>query len=92
MKKIALFVEGQTEAIFISEMIRQIFGEKKASIIAHNMQYTHNKVRTDTIITNTAKEYYFLIYNCGTDDKVKSNINDNHNLSGWAYTMKKKGV
>jgi len=76
MKKVALFVEGQTEAIFISEMIRQIFDEKKVKIVVHNIIY--NRMRTDIFKTDTTKEYYFLLYNCGTDDKVKSNIKDNY--------------
>jgi predicted ATP-dependent endonuclease of OLD family len=29
MKKIALFVEGQTEQIFISELLNQLFSEHK---------------------------------------------------------------
>jgi hypothetical protein len=76
MKKIALFVEGQTETIFISEMIRQVFDEKKVNIAVHNIKY--NKIRIDTFKTDTTKEYYFLLYNCGSDDKVKSNIKDNY--------------
>jgi len=75
-KKIALFVEGQTEVIFISEMIRQVFSENKIKIVVHNM--TYNRMRTDIYKTDTTKDYYFLLYNCGTDNKVKSNIKDNY--------------
>jgi len=59
MIKIALFVEGQTEVIFISKMIRQIFGEKKVTIVTHQMQYTHYTIRIDTYKTNTTEDYYF---------------------------------
>jgi len=76
MKKIALFVEGQTEAIFISEMIRQVFNENKVKVDVNNIAY--NKMKTDIYKTDTTKEYYFLLYNCGTDNKVKSNIRDNY--------------
>jgi hypothetical protein len=75
-KKIALFVEGQTEVIFISEMIRQVFNVNKIKILVHNM--TYNRMRTDIYKTDTTEEYYFLLYNCGTDNKVKSNIKDNY--------------
>jgi len=78
MKKIALFVEGQTEVIFISEMIRQVFDEERVKIVVHNIQGTYNKIRIDTFKTDITGEYYFLLYNCGTDDKVKSNIKDNY--------------
>ena len=78
MKKIALFVEGQTEVIFISEMIRQVFDEKRVKIVVHNIQDTYNKIRIETLKTDITEEYYFLLYNCGTDDKVKSNIKDNY--------------
>jgi len=78
MKKVALFVEGQTEVIFISEMIRQIFDEKKVEIVVPNKQKIYNKIRTDTFKIDTTKEYYFLLYNCGTDEQVKSNIKDNY--------------
>jgi hypothetical protein len=76
MKKIAFFVEGQTEVIFISEMIRQVFNEKETNIVVQNT--TNYKMNVNTIKTDTDKEYYFLLYNCGSDDKVKSNIKDNY--------------
>jgi hypothetical protein len=78
MKKIAVFVEGQTESIFLSEMIKQIFGEKNVVIKTHRMRQTYGKVRTETITTDTQEEYFFLIFDCGTDGKVKSNIIDNY--------------
>jgi len=78
MKKVALFVEGQTEAIFVSEMIRHIFGENETQIIAHNMQRMYYKITIDTFQTDGDRKYYFLIYNCGSDEKVKSSILDNY--------------
>ena len=77
MIKIALFVEGQTESIFISELIKQIFGENRVKIIIHKIQYSNDLIRTETLITDRNEEYYFLIHNCGTDNKVKSNILEN---------------
>jgi len=77
-KKIALFVEGQTEVIFVSEMIKQVFDEKKVGIVVHNIQGTYNKIRIDKFETDMAKEYFFVLYNCGTDEKVKSSIRDNY--------------
>ncbi|MDR0721905.1 MAG: DUF4276 family protein [Treponema sp.] len=78
MKKIALFVEGQTEQIFISELIHQLFTEHKTVIKTHQMRRLHHNISIETIITNEAKEYFIMIYDCGTDDKVKSDILDNY--------------
>jgi hypothetical protein len=78
MKKIAVFVEGQTESIFISEMIRQIFGEKNITIKTHSMQRTYNKIRTETITTDIQDEYFFLIFDCGSDENVKSMIKEHY--------------
>jgi hypothetical protein len=78
VKNIALFVEGKTETIFISEMIKQIFGEKKINIDIQDMQDNYNKISIEIYITDSRKEYYFLIYNCGSDEKVKSNIIENY--------------
>ena len=78
MRKVALFVEGQTDAIFISEMIMQIFAESKTNITIQNMQRTYNKLQIDTYNIDINKKYYFLICNCGTDDNVKSKINDDY--------------
>lgn len=90
MKKIALFVEGQTEAIFTSELINQLFGEIRANVVVRNMHRAYNKINISEFTTDTAKEYYFLIYNCGTDDKVKSNIKDNYpklKQAGFIYII-----
>jgi len=77
-KKIALFVEGQTEMIFLSEMVNQVFGEKKVKIVVHKIQGTYNKIIINKFETDIAKEYFFLLYNCGTDERVKSTIKDNY--------------
>jgi len=90
VKKIALFVEGQTDAIFISEMIRHIFGENKSDVIVQNMQSTYNKLQIDTFITSANKQYYFLICDCGADDNVKSKIKDDYQKllqAGFVYII-----
>jgi predicted ATP-dependent endonuclease of OLD family len=43
MKKVAFFVEGQTEQIFISELLGQLFGEYKKVIRLHKMRKLHYK-------------------------------------------------
>ncbi|GHU40180.1 hypothetical protein FACS1894190_06740 [Spirochaetia bacterium] len=77
MKKIAVFVEGQTEQIFITKLIKEFFDEKKLKIISHDMRKLYHNIRIDTFTTDTIKEYYFVIYDCGGDEKVKTDIIDN---------------
>jgi hypothetical protein len=78
MKKIALFVEGQTERIFIIEFLNQLFSEHKKVIKTHEMRKLHHNITIKNITTDDPKEYFIVIYDCGTDDKVKSDILDNY--------------
>jgi hypothetical protein len=80
MKKIAVFVEGQTEQIFATELIRQIFDKRKIAI--EKLQFTGKMgfrkitiIQTTITAQNTA--YYFRIYDChggGENSTVKSDI------------------
>jgi len=80
MKKIALFVEGQTDQIFMEKLIREIIGKHGFSIT--NFKYFGGKktIRKPILITtrNTRAdtEYYFVIYDCGGDDRVQSDIRE----------------
>ncbi|MDR1315495.1 MAG: DUF4276 family protein [Spirochaetales bacterium] len=78
MKKIAFFVEGQTEQIFISELLNQLFNEHKKVIKIHRMRKLYHNISIEDFITDESKEYFVVIYDCGTDDKVKSDILDNY--------------
>jgi hypothetical protein len=90
MKKIALFVEGQTEQIFVSKLLNNIFTEQKINIVKHEMYKLHYNISIEKLTTDNSKDYYFLICDCGTDDKVKSCILDNYqNLrkAGFNYII-----
>jgi len=83
MKKIAMFVEGQTEQIFATELVKWIFGRR--NIAVESLQFT-GKIgsRKMTVIkslksAHNAEEtlYYFRIYDChggGENSTVKSDI------------------
>jgi len=82
MKKIAMFVEGQTEQIFATELIKWIFDRRKIAI--ESLQFT-GKIgsRKMTIIKslkamhNEETSYYFRIYDChggGENSTVKSDV------------------
>jgi hypothetical protein len=87
MKKIAFFVEGQTEQIFISALLTHLFGNHKIVIKTHKMRKLHHNINIENLITDEPKEYYIMIYDCGTDEKVKSDILDNcQKLQKSGYT------
>jgi len=73
MKKVAIYVEGKTERIFLSELLQQVFDERKVQIEYYNTE-TYNKSQVDTIKTDEPKYYYFLIVDCTGDGQVKSKI------------------
>jgi len=80
MKKIALFVEGQTDQIFTEKLIREIIGKHGFSITNYKFLGGKNSIRKPlwltTQNTNADTEYYFVIYDCGGDDRVQSDIRE----------------
>jgi hypothetical protein len=80
MKKIAVFVEGQTEQIFIEKLLTELIGKKKLVInkfkFKGSMKTQRNPVaiRVHTITNETL--YYFTIYDCGCDSSVQTDIRD----------------
>ena len=82
MKKLAIFVEGQTEKIFVRKLLEEIAG--KHNIAIENRGYSlGNKVTGITLlvmndlVTNQTK-YYVLIYNSGNDSRVASDVRDQY--------------
>ena len=82
MKRLAIFVEGQTEQQFVSKMLREIAGEKNIAIDELRWALSRKGNRCFTVITASAKtadqKYYVLIYDCGGDSTVKTDIVDNY--------------
>lgn len=74
MKKIAFFVEGQTEQIFLLELIKNIAG--KSGITFEIKEQIRKSLNTIEVISAENAEYYILIINCNTDNQVKSQINE----------------
>ena len=75
-----MFVEGQTEQIFSEKLIYEIMGNYGFSI--ENYKFRGGRTITRRPIWLTAKktnqniEYYFVIYDCGGDNKVQSDIRE----------------
>jgi len=80
MKKIALFVEGQTDQIFAEKLIREIIGKHESSVTNYKFLGGRKGIRKPLLLTtqntNVDTEYYFVIYDCGGDDRVQSDIRE----------------
>ena len=75
MKKIAFFVEGQTERIFLEYFIEQYLSTTDKMLDSY-------KIKGESLITISKgieypdPSYYFLIYDVGNDEKVASAITE----------------
>jgi hypothetical protein len=80
MKKIAVFVEGQTDQIFANELVKHIFGHAQVEI--ETLQFSGKEgsrwihiIRSVDVTSST--KYLFRIYDChggGENSTVKSDI------------------
>ena len=81
MYKIAFFVEGQTEMLFLEKLLAEIFGQKKIAVETQRTKggkscaKTVVKIKSPTIDGST--KYYALISDCGSDSRVASEVADN---------------
>lgn len=78
MKKLAIFVEGQTEQLFISKLLIEIAGKKNIHIELYKSAERRNGIRSIRLIKAYSikpnQKYYVLVRDCGNDDSVKSDI------------------
>ena len=90
MRRLAVFVEGYSELLFINRLIEEIAGVKNV-LIEHCIIRGGTKVPRYSNITlrsqdTTAKKFYVLIVDCGGDNLVKSRIIEEHtNLTNAGY-------
>jgi len=79
-KKIACFVEGQTEQIFVERLFQEIAGHKKISIETMKWQGTKDNRRIQPLKLSTIKNapFFVLLYDCGNDAHVVSDIRKQH--------------
>jgi hypothetical protein len=74
MKRAAFFVQGQTELIFVVELIKKLVGTACCSIA---QEVYHSKVFAEISAENAQdEEFYFLIVNCSSDGAIVSAIRD----------------
>ena len=83
MKKIAFFVEGQTEQLFINKLLIEIAGQKNIAIELKTFGGKNNppssKLYPQTLANpqNTTK-HFALIYDCRGGESVKARILEEH--------------
>jgi hypothetical protein len=75
MKKVAVFVEGQTELIFAGELIRHIFGHNNVDI--EEQEIISHQVQTIRSVDDTSSTaYFFRIYDCHGGGNASTVISD----------------
>jgi hypothetical protein len=79
-KKIACFVEGQTEQIFVEKLFQEIAGYKKISIETYKFQGGKANRIIQPLKLSTIKNapFFVLLYDCGNDAHVVSDIRKQH--------------
>jgi hypothetical protein len=91
VSKLAIFVEGQTEAVFFKRLLREVAGASRGSIrvmeargqTGHRSLYV---LKSETI--NVGLPFYALIVDCAGDTTVLSDIRDQYaGLRAAGYTM-----
>lgn len=80
MKRIAFFVEGQTEQIFVNRLIKEILGTESVNIIQKQFTGGTNAPKQEIVRSMSLSRrprYEILISNCGSDNRVKSEVMEN---------------
>lgn len=90
MTKLAVFVEGNTELLFVTALVEEIAG-------AHNVRIEQRRIRGGTKTHRTmalvkaanqatGQNHFLLLFDCGGDDAVKDRIREEHeNLTRKHY-------
>lgn len=79
-RRIAFFVEGQTEQIFVNRLLREILGTQQINIIQKQFRGGTNIPKQEVSRNSSFSrhpKYEVMIVDCGSDNRVKSEILDN---------------
>jgi hypothetical protein len=79
VKRLAVFVEGQTEQIFMQKMLLEVAGRHNITISVVQARGSGSS-RAVTLQGQSASRtpYYALICDCGADNSVASDMRDNY--------------
>jgi hypothetical protein len=91
MNRLAVFVEGYTEVVFVDKLIEEIAGQNKVQIEHREIRGGSTTRRTMRLIKaanpNTGQKYFVLLVDCGGDRLVKTRIQEEHkNLTKAGYS------
>ena len=82
MNKIAVFVEGYTEVVFVEKLIEEIAGQNQVLIEKREIRGGSNARRTMALVQAArpanGHRYFAMIVDCGGDRQVKSRIVEEH--------------
>ena len=76
-KRLAIYVEGQTEQVFIERLISEIAG-------AHNVRFSKTSyaesriIKLDQIAGSAEEKFFVLLYDCQGESNVKSKVLEDH--------------
>ncbi len=80
MKKLAIFVEGQTERIFVEALIAHCAGNSNVQITSRrgNLGRKHKRIffEVNAIEIGTGDEFFILVIDSGSDGSVTSDIKE----------------
>jgi hypothetical protein len=79
MKKIAIFVEGQTELIFVREFLLKKFGFQNISIECYTLFIDSKNIPTEYAFETPNPTHNFHIFNVGNDNAVLTRILNREN-------------
>jgi hypothetical protein len=90
MNRLAVFVEGYTEVMFVERLIEEIAGRHMVLIEHREIRGGGATRRTMGLVkaakSDTGQKYFALIVDCGGDEQVKSRILEEHqNLTAKGY-------
>lgn len=91
MHRLAVFVEGYTEMVFVEKLMEEIAGCNKVVIEKREVRGGRTTPRSVRLISATkpltGQQYYMLLMDCGGDNAVKTRIREEHaNLTQAGYT------
>ena len=90
MNRLAMFVEGYTEVVFVKKLIEEIAGHNKVQIEHWSVRggsSTRRIMQLQAGQPNTGQRYFVLIMDCGGDELVKSRIREEHeNFTNKGYS------
>jgi hypothetical protein len=81
VKKLAVFVEGMTEQLFVTRFVTAIAGKHAIAIQQSRVTGNHNKGQWRRVwasAQDAGQEYFVLIVDCSSDSRVKSEIRDQY--------------